>query len=47
MGEKRGVCRDLVEKPERKNPLSRPRVRWENNNKVDLPGSWMWEYGLD
>ena len=36
MGEGRGVYRVLVEKPERKRPLGRPRRRWEENNKTDL-----------
>jgi hypothetical protein len=31
MGEERGVHRVLVEKPERKRPLGRPRRRWEDN----------------
>jgi hypothetical protein len=32
----RGVYRVLVEKPERKRSLGRPRRRWENNIKMDL-----------
>ena len=36
MGEKRGVYRVLVGKPEGKKPLGRPRRRWENNIKKDL-----------
>jgi hypothetical protein len=36
MGERRGVYRVLVGKPERKRPLGRPRRRWENNIKIDL-----------
>jgi len=28
MGERRGVCRVLVEKPEGKRPLERPRYKW-------------------
>jgi hypothetical protein len=35
MGESRGVYRVLVGKPERKRPLRRPRLRWENI-KLDL-----------
>ena len=35
-GEKRGVYRVLVGKPERKRPLGRPRRRWEGNIKMDL-----------
>jgi len=35
-GEKRGVYRVLVEKPEGKRPLGRPRCRWEDNIKIDL-----------
>jgi len=36
MGEKRGVYRVLVGKPEGKRPLQRPRRRWEDNIKIDL-----------
>ena len=36
IGERRGVCRVLVGKPEGKRPLGRPRRRWENNIKMDL-----------
>jgi len=36
MGERRGVYRVLVGKPEGKRPLSRPRRRWEDNIKIDL-----------
>jgi hypothetical protein len=36
MGEKRGVHRLLVGKPEGKGPLGRPRRRWEDNIKMDL-----------
>jgi hypothetical protein len=47
MGEDRGVHRVLVGKPEGKRPLGRPRLRWEDNIKMDLQevarGSW----GLD
>jgi hypothetical protein len=48
MGEDRGVRRVLVEKPEKKKPLERPRRRWENNIKMDFQnvevggrGDWM------
>jgi hypothetical protein len=47
MGEERGVHRVLVEKPEGKRPLGRPRRRWEDNIKMDLQevggdrGDWM------
>jgi len=40
MGERRGVHRVLVGKPEGKRPLGRPRRRWENNIKMDV-----WEVG--
>ena len=33
-GERRGVYRVLVGKPEGKRPLGRPRRRWENNIKM-------------
>jgi len=36
MGERRGVYRVLVGKPEGKRPLGRPRRRWEGNIKMDL-----------
>jgi hypothetical protein len=36
MGERGGVYRVLVWKPERKRPLGGPRRRWENNIKMDL-----------
>jgi len=36
MGERRGVNRVLVGKPERKRPLGRPRRRLEDNIKMDI-----------
>jgi len=36
MGEKRGVYRVLVGKPEEKRPLGRPRRRWVDNIRMDL-----------
>jgi hypothetical protein len=36
MGKGRDVYKDLVEKPEGKRPLERPRCRWEDNIKMDL-----------
>jgi hypothetical protein len=36
MGERRGVYRVLVEKPEGIRPLGRPRHRWEDNIKMDF-----------
>jgi len=35
-GERRGVCRVLVGKPEGKRPPGRLRRRWEDNIKMDL-----------
>ena len=35
-GERRGVYRVLVGKPEGKRPLERPRRRWEDNITMDL-----------
>jgi len=48
MGERRGVYRVLVRKPEGKRPLGRPRRKWEDNIKFDLEevGCWGRE-GLD
>jgi hypothetical protein len=42
MGERRGVYKVLVGKPEGKRPLGRPRRRWEDNIKLDLT-----EIGID
>jgi hypothetical protein len=36
MGDRRGVCRVLDMKAERKRLLGRPRCRWEDNIKMDL-----------
>jgi len=36
IGERRGVCRVLVEKSGGKRPLARHRRRWEDNIKMDL-----------
>jgi hypothetical protein len=36
MGEGRVVYRVLVAKPEGKRPLGRPRLRWEDNIRMDL-----------
>ena len=47
MGEERGASRVLVGKPEGKRPLGRPRRRWVNNIRMDLPGGGMWVCGLD
>ena len=47
MGERRGVYRVLVGKPEGKRPLGRPRRRWEDDIKMDPQevggrcGDWM------
>ena len=40
IGERRGVYRVLMGKPERKRPLGRPRRRWEDNIKTDLQEVW-------
>jgi hypothetical protein len=44
MGERRGAYRALVEKPEGRRPLGRPRRRCEDNIKMDLRevgwGAW-------
>jgi hypothetical protein len=36
MGERRGVYRLLVGKPQGRRPLGRPRRRWEDNVKMNL-----------
>jgi hypothetical protein len=36
MGEERKVYKVLVEKPEGKRPLGRPRHRWEDGIRMDL-----------
>jgi hypothetical protein len=36
VGERRGACRVLVGKPERRRPLGRPRRKWEDNTKMDF-----------
>jgi hypothetical protein len=36
MGERRGIYRGLVRKPEGKRPLGNPRCRWEYNIKMYL-----------
>ena len=36
MGDKRRTYRILVGNPEGKRPLGRPRLRWEDNIKMDL-----------
>jgi len=40
-GERRGVYRVLVGKPEGKRPLGKPRRRLEDNINMDLPRSGM------
>ena len=44
MGAKRGSYRVLVEKPEGRMPLERPRSRWEDDIKMDLLDV---EWGMD
>ena len=34
--ERRGIYRVLLERPEGKKPIGRPRHRWEDNIKIDL-----------
>jgi len=36
MGERKGIYRVLMGKPEGKRPVGRPRCRWEDNIKMDL-----------
>jgi hypothetical protein len=46
MGQERKVHKVLVEKPEGKRPLGRPRHRWENGNSVDV-AEISWGCGVD
>jgi hypothetical protein len=46
IGERRGVYRDLLGKPEGKRPLGIPRRLWEDNIIVDLQ-EMGWGHGLD
>jgi hypothetical protein len=46
-GEKRNAYRILVENPEGKKPLERPRRRWMDNINMDLKRGRMGWYGLD
>jgi hypothetical protein len=43
LGEERDVCRDLVGKSDGKEPLGRPRHRWEDNIRMDLR---KWDVGV-
>jgi hypothetical protein len=45
MGERKGVSKVLVEKPEGKRPLGRPRRRWDDNIKIDIQEVGCW--GMD
>ena len=45
-GDRRGVYRVYVGKPERMRPLGRPRLRREDNIKMDLQEVG-WGHGLD
>jgi len=45
MGNRRGLCRVLVGKSERKRTLGRPRRRWEYNIKTDIQEVGCW--GMD
>jgi hypothetical protein len=46
MGEGRGAFRILVERPEERRPLGRPRRRWGDNIKMDLQEVG-WSHGLE
>jgi hypothetical protein len=46
MGERRDAYRSLVGKPVGRRPLGRPRLRWENNIKMDVRDV-VWGHGLD
>ena len=42
MGERRGAYRFLVGKPERKRPLGRPKLRWDDKVNWILSGMGAW-----
>ena len=42
MGEGRGGYRVLVGKPEGERPLGRPKLRWEDNIRMDLQEVGLW-----
>ena len=46
LGERRGVYRVLVGKPEGKRQLGRPKLTWEDNIKMDLQAVECGGYGL-
>jgi len=47
MGDRRGVYRVLVGKPEGKRPFGRPKRKWGDNIKMDLQEVGCGGYGLD
>ena len=47
MGERRGLYRVLVGKPEGKRPFGRPKRKWGDNIKMDLQEVGCGGYGLD
>jgi hypothetical protein len=47
VGERRGVYKILLGKPEGKRPLGSPRHRWVDNIKMNLQEVGCWECGLD
>ena len=46
MGDKTGANMVFVRRSQEKRPLGRPRYRWKNNMKIDLPKSGMERHGL-
>jgi hypothetical protein len=46
MGQGRGVYRVLVGKPEGRRPLGRPKLRWEDNIRINLRQMGCWCVGL-
>jgi hypothetical protein len=47
MGERRGLYRVLVWKPEGKRPLGRPKRRWEDNINMNLQEVGCGGHGMD
>ena len=47
MGNRRGACRLLLDRPDGKKPLATPRRRWKGNIEMDLQEVGWGSHGLD